>query len=189
MSTAMNMRKLLPSEAGKLRNHLVRLTREQRSLRFMGALDDDAVAEHCTRLNWFRTVVVGYFDAGVLRGAAELQVADNHFPILCEVAITVETAWQDHGVATELLRRVLVVARNRSARGVQINCFGDNYRIQHVAQKFGAHFRCRTGESEAEISTPVPTYWSLCEEAIADGLGWMSVWFDQVSLRPRSMTP
>ena len=184
----MNMRKLLPSEADKLRDHLVRLTREQRSLRFMGTLDDVAVGEHCGRLNWFRTVVIGYFDAGVLRGAAELQVVDNHFPILCEVAITVETAWQEQGVATELLRRVLVIARNRSARGVQINCFGDNYRIQHVAQKFGAHFRSRGGESEAEIPTPAPTYWSHCEEAIDDGLGWMNFWFDPISPRPRAMT-
>src|ERR1700687_1050023 len=150
----MNMRKLLSSEAGKLRDHLGRLTREQRSLRFMGALDDNVVTEHCERLNWFRIVVIGFFDAGVLRGAAELQVADNHFPILCEVAITVETAWQDHGGATELLRRVLIIARNRSARGVQIYCLGDNSRIQHVAQKFGAQFHCRDGESEAEISTP-----------------------------------
>ena len=113
----MNRCKLLSGEAGKLRDHLGRLMREQRSLRFMGALDDDAVTEHCERLNWFRTIVIGFFDAGVLRGAAELQVADNHLPILCEVAITVETAWQDHGVATELLRRVLIIARNRSARG------------------------------------------------------------------------
>ncbi len=179
----MNMRKLLPGEAPKLRDHLVRLTPEERSLRFMGALDDVAVGEHCERLNWFRSVVIGFFDAGVLRGAAELQVADEHLPILCEVAITVETAWQDQGVATELLRRVLVIARNRSARGVQINCLGDNYRIQHVAHKFGAHFHHRAGESEAEIPIPAPTYWSLCEEIIDDAFGWMSFWFGQISPR------
>ncbi len=75
----MNMRRLLPGEAGKLTDHLGRLTREERSLRFMGTLHDDAMAEHCERLNWFRTVVIGFFDAGVLRGAAELQVADNHY--------------------------------------------------------------------------------------------------------------
>ena len=185
----MNIRKLFPSEAAKLSGHLARLTPAARSLRFMGGVGDVAVAEHCERLNWFRTVVIGCFDAGVLRGAAELHVVDNHLPVLCEVAITVEGAWQDQGVATELLRRVLIIARNRSARGVQINCLADNYRIQHVAKKFGAQFRCGAGESEAEISTPAPTYWSLGEEAIADGLGWMSFWFDQVSLRPRSMTP
>jgi RimJ/RimL family protein N-acetyltransferase len=182
----MDTRKLLPSEAAKLRDHLARLTREERSLRFMGAQNDAAVAEHCERLNWFRTVVVGFFDAGVLRGVAELQIANNHLPILCEVAISVETAWQDQGVATELVRRVLVIARNRSARGVQINCFGDNYRIQHIAQQFGARFRCQAGESEAEIPTPAPTYSSLCEEMIDDGFGWMSIWFDQISRRPPS---
>jgi RimJ/RimL family protein N-acetyltransferase len=184
MCITMNTRKLLPSEAAKLRDHLARLTREDSSLRFMGAQNDAAVTEHCERLNWFRTVVVGFFDAGVLRGVAELQVADNHFPILCEVAISVETAWQDQGVATELLRRVLVIARNRLARGVQINCFGDNYRIRHIAQKFGARFHRQAGE--AEIPTRTPTYSSLCEEMIDDGFGWMSLWFDQISRRPSS---
>ena len=147
----------------------------------MGALNDDAVAKHCARLNWFRTVVIGFFDSGSLRGAAELQVVDRHFPILCEVAITVETQWQERGVATELLRRALVIARNRSARGIRINSLGDNYRIQHVAQKFGAHFRYRAGESEAEIPTSAPTYWSLCEELVDDGLGWMNCWFDHIA--------
>ena len=153
----------------------------------MGGVGDVAVRAHCERLNWFRTVVIACFDAGVLRGAAELHVVDNHLPVLCEVAITVEEAWQDQGVATELLRRVLVIASNRSARGVQINCFGDNYQIQHIAQKFGAQFRGRAGESEAEIPTPAPTYSSLCEEMTDDGFGWMSFWLDQMSPRPHAM--
>ena len=38
----------------------------------MGALSDEAVREHCERIDWFRTAVIGFFDAGVLRGAAEL---------------------------------------------------------------------------------------------------------------------
>jgi GNAT superfamily N-acetyltransferase len=185
----MNVRKLLPSEAAKLGAHLCRLTREQRTLRFMGALDDVAVEAHCDKLDWLRTVVIGFFDAGVLRGAAELQATDEHFPILCEVAISVEAAWQDRGVATELLRRALVVARNRAARGVELNCAGNNHRIQHVAQKFGARFHCGSGACEAEIPTPVPTYWSLCEEALDDGLGWVSCWIDLLVPQPRPMTP
>jgi GNAT superfamily N-acetyltransferase len=176
-----HIRKIFPSEVNQLNKHLARLTREQRSLRFMGYLDDAAVAKHCAHINWLRTVVIGCFDAGVLRGAAELDVAHQQFPILCEVAITVETAWQDQGVATDLLRRVLVIARNRTARGVQVNCFSDNYRIQHIAQRFGARFRTRSGESAAEIPTPGPTYWSLCEEWIDDGIGWMSVCFEQIA--------
>jgi GNAT superfamily N-acetyltransferase len=181
----MDIRKLFPSEAAKLASHLARLTHEDRSLRFKGGLDNMAVAKHCERLNWLRTVVIGFFDAGVLRGAAELHAADSRCPVLCEVAITVERAWQDQGVATELLRRVLVVARNRSARGVQVSGFGYNYRIRQIAQKFGARLCSRSGESEAEIPTPAPTYLLLCEEAIDDGFGWMSVWLDKNSPRWR----
>jgi RimJ/RimL family protein N-acetyltransferase len=180
-----HIRKIFPAEVTQLSHHLARLTREQRSLRFMGYLDDAAVAKHCARINWLRTVVIGCFDGGVLRGAAELDVAHHQFPILCEVAITVETAWQERGVATDLLRRVVVIARNRTARGVQVNCFSDNYRIQRIAQKFGASFRSRFGESAAEIPTPGPTYWSLCEEWIDDGIGWMSVCFDQIAAQTR----
>ena len=179
MNSVMHIRKLLASETNQLRAHLTRLTPEQRTLRFMGSVNDASIAEHCDRINWFRTVVIGFFDSGALRGAAELQIADHHVPILCEAGITVEKEWQDHGVATELLRRALLIARNRAARGVQIGCFGDNYRIQHVAEKFGAKFHVQAGETEAQIATPSPTYWSLREEAIADGWGWMSFWVDQ----------
>ncbi len=179
----MSIRKLFPSEAVKLSDHLVRLTPEARSLRFMGGMNDVAVREHCERLNWPRTVVIGYWDAGVLRAAAELHIANNRVPVSCEVAVTVEMAWQGLGVATELVRRALVVARNRSARGVQINCFGDNYGIQRIARKFGAQFRFQTGEAEAELPIPGPTYMSLYEELIDDGSAYMSVCFDHLLRR------
>ena len=138
-------------------------------------------------LDWFRIVVIGIFDAGVLRGCAEMNIPDRRHPILCEVAITVETAWQHHGIATELLRRVLVVAQNRSVRGLHITCFGHNHRIQHIAEKFGARFRSRDGESEADIPTGAPTYSSLCEETIDDGFGCMNIWFDYVARRLRAL--
>jgi RimJ/RimL family protein N-acetyltransferase len=173
-------RKLFPGEAAALGEHLARLTREERMLRFMGQLHDAAVREHCERLDWSRTVVIGFFDAGVLRGAAELHLNDDQIPVSSEAAITVETPWQDQGVATELLRRALLIARNRSARGVRLNCFADNYRMQHVAQKFGAQFHCRAGESEAEIAAAAPTYSSIFEEAIDSGFGWMHALFNRI---------
>jgi len=174
----MTIRKLIPSEAAQLREHLSRLTSEERSLRFMGALNDVAVEEHCERINWFQSLVIGFFDSGVLRGAAELQRADQRFPFLCEVAISVETPWQDQGIATELLRRVLVIARNRGARALQLNCFADNYRMQHVAQKFGARFHSRAGVSEGHIPTPAPTCSSLLQEMIDDAFGWVAAAID-----------
>jgi RimJ/RimL family protein N-acetyltransferase len=180
-------RKLFPHEAAALGGHLARLSGEERSLRFMGAMSDEAVQQYCESLDWFRTVVIGFFEAGVLRGCAEMNIPDRRYPILCEVAITVETAWQDHGIATELLRRVLVVGQNRSVRGLHITCFGHNHRIQHIAEKFGAHFRSRDGEAEADIPAAAPTYSSFCEEAIDDGFGCMNVWLDYLTGRLRAL--
>ncbi len=174
-------RKLFSHEAAALGGHLARLSGEERSLRFMGAMSDAAVRDHCEHLDWDRIVVIGFFEAGALRGCAEMNIPDTRDPILCEVAITIETAWQHHGIATELLRRVLVVAQNRCVRGLHITCFGHNHRIQHLAEKFGARFRSRDGESEADIPTAAPTYTSFCREAIDDGFGCMNIWLDYLA--------
>ena len=151
----------------------------------MGALSDEAVKEYCEDLDSRHTVLVGFFCDGVLRGLAEVNVPDSRFPILSEIAVTVETAWQDHGVATELLRRALAVARNRSVRGVHVTCVGHNSRIQRIAEKFGARFQCKDGECEADMAIAAPTYASLCEEAIDDGFGWMNLWIDHMVLTTR----
>ena len=171
-----SFRKLLPREMGALSAHLARLTDEERVFRFMGALGPISVRDHCEGINWLQTVVVGFFESGVLRGSAEVHPADDRFPMSCEVAIAVETAWQKSGVETELLHRALVIARNRATRELLIACFVDNHRIQNVARKFGARFRSRAGQSDAAIRIAAPSYSSLCEEVINDGFGWMSFW-------------
>ncbi|MHB8476291.1 MAG: GNAT family N-acetyltransferase [Steroidobacteraceae bacterium] len=176
VARARSIRKLLPSEAGALRGHLARLTAEERLFRFMGSLDAESVRSHCERIDWLQTVVVGFFEAGVLRGSAEVQVADDRFPMSYELAIAVETAWQEHGVATQLLHRALVIARNRAARELRIYCFVDNHRIQNLARKFGARFLSRAGQADAAIRIAAPSYSSLCEEIINDGVGWLSFW-------------
>ena len=173
-------RKLFPNESGILHGHLSRLDREERSLRFMGALSDDAVKEYCRSLNWFRTVVVGFFHEGVLRGSAEVTVPSGQFPILCEVAISVEHAWQHQGIGTELFRRMLIIAHNRAVRQARITCFTHNHRIRHIAAKFGARFRCKDGEFEADLPLDTMTFSSFWEEALADNLGWVNTWFDGI---------
>jgi RimJ/RimL family protein N-acetyltransferase len=182
-------RKLIPAEAAALCAHLMRLKPEERLTRFMGAISDESVSDYCDRIDWYRTVVIGFFESGTLRGAVEVHLGPVHpnwFHVTnwCEIGITVESAWQEHGVATELLRRGLVVARNRGASGLKINCYGDNYRMQHVAQKFGAHFRRYAGQSDADIVAAPATAASLYEEALDNGAGWLGFWCDVIAASP-----
>jgi GNAT superfamily N-acetyltransferase len=180
LTGGLSFRKLLPGEAAKLSGHFDRLTPDESLFRFMGSMGHKSVGEHCERINWFRTIVIGCFEAGELRGSAEIHT-DGRLPMSCEVAIAVETAWQERGIATELLHRALVIARNRAAREVRIYSLADNHRIQNVARKFGARFTSRAGQSDASILLPVPTCASLCEEVVDDGFGWMSLWFEPIA--------
>ena len=188
LACGLAFRKLLPGEAAKLRGHLDRLTPGESVFRFMGAMGDSSVREHCEGINWFRTVVIGCFDAGVLRGSAEVHF-NGMSPMSCEVAIAVETPWQERGVATELLHRALVVARNRAALEVRIDCLADNHAMQNVARKFGAQFTTRAGQSDASILIPRATCASLYEEALGDHLGWMNFWFEPIAARLRYAPP
>lgn len=148
------VRELLPDEVVQLRGHLLRLTREDRALRFMGYVADEVVSAYCEGIDWAHTVVVGFFSAGLLRGAAELHIANS--PTLDEVAITVEVAWQHQGVATELLSRLLIIAGRRSSGDIEMQSLPENYRIQRLARKFGARVCSRSGTSIARIPVPVP---------------------------------
>ncbi len=88
LACGLTFRKLLPSEAAKLRGHLDRLTPGESVSRFMGAIGDSSVREHCEGINSFRTMVIGCFDTGVLRGSAEVHF-NGMSTMSCEVAIAV----------------------------------------------------------------------------------------------------
>jgi hypothetical protein len=165
------MRTLLPFEAGQLSEHLLRLNQDERASRFMHAASDEVVRDHVTGFNWRSGVVIGFFESGVLRGAAEIQGVPFG---ACEVAVTVEHPWQQHGIGTELVRQALLAARNRMFRSVQVVCLGSNQAFQHIARKFTDHLTHEDGEATGEIRLAPPTWLSLVQELARNGLGWMA---------------
>lgn len=176
-------RKLVPFENWRLEQHLLRLDGDDRRRRFSGTVPDEFLKLHCSRLDWLQSVVIGCFDAGVLRGAAELWLGRAP-EARAELAITVERDWQGEGIGTDLLRRALVLARNRSARSLYMLCLLDNRRMQHIARKFEGSLSLLDGQAEADILVPFPTQLSLWQEAAADGLGLFGALLD--SLRPEA---
>ena len=165
-------------------------------MRFMGALHDSAVREHVARFDWRLGKVVGFWVDGVLRGAAELRflnqrqesaaltagvVLTGPAALTAEAALTVETAWQCQGAGTRLLRRALLIARNRSAVELRLNSFADNQRLQHLARKFGAQLTCDEGEAEAVIDIHAGDYLSLRDELVGNWIGSWQAWLGQWS--------
>lgn len=181
-------RKLLPYETWRLREHLLRLSPADRRLRFFGGVGDEFIAEHCRRIDGVRAVVIGYFESGVLRGAAELHL-DPNFSDRAELAITVESAWQAQHVGTELLGHAITVAENRGVRSLAMLCLLDNHRMQHIAGKFADRLVVVDDQAEANVKLPFPTHASLWQEAMMDAMGLITSWLEQFALpsAPRSL--
>ena len=68
-------RKLNPTEGPLLADHLMRLTAEDRRLRFGGMfLRDEGVRRYVDAIDWSHSWHVGFFDAGELRAVVQLSV-------------------------------------------------------------------------------------------------------------------
>jgi RimJ/RimL family protein N-acetyltransferase len=173
-------RKLLPFEIWRLREHLLRLAPADRRTRFFAGVSDDYIAAHCGRLDALRAVVIGFFADGVLRGAAELHLA-GELGGRAELAITVESDWQEHHVGTDLLGLAITVAENRGMRMIEMVCLIDNRRMQHVARKFTDRLEIVEDQAEAHLKLPYPTQFSLWQEAAMDGMGLMASWLERLA--------
>ena len=177
-----NYRKLFPLETGRLSSHLKRLTPNDRHRRFFGGMSDAGIDAHCRRIDWLRTVVIGSFDDGVLRGAVELRL--DKAERSAELGISIEAPWQNQRVGTELLRRAIVVAKNRSVRQVVMLCLGENWRMQRLARRFTDALAFEHGDVVAELRLATPTPMTLLEEVLDDGVGAVNLWLDQLRSRP-----
>ena len=164
-------RKLLPAESAQYQAHLLRLDKTDRYARFTGTTTDATIARHCENIDWSRTVLIGAFVEGHLRGAVEICTDRLLWPNEAELGISVEKPFQEMGVGGALVRRALTVARNRSARRVHMYCLADNRRMRALARKFGGRVVPDGGEITVTIDLPAPNQFSLAVEAFEDGTG------------------
>ena len=149
--------------------HLLRLDATDRQMRFCGMVSDQSISLYCEQIDWSQTIALGCFIDGKLRGMAELKMADEAPASIAELGITVERSFQNKGIGTALLRRMLTIARNRFVGRVYMICLLENHKMQHVAGKLEANLTFHEGEVEGCIWPSSPTYLSLVEEASMDG--------------------
>lgn len=174
------IRKLLPAELGQYRAHLLRLDRADRYARFTGTVSDETIDQHCARLDWTRTILLGVFEQGELRGAVELCTDRLLWPHEAELAISVEKGLQGQKVGTTLIRRALTIAANRGIQRMHMMCLPDNVRMRALARKFGGRVSLRDGEIAVAFDLPRPTQFSLALEALEDGAGAVNAVLDSI---------
>lgn len=175
------IRKLWILEANKYRDHLLRLDGPSRQNRFGGAVSDAYIRQYVDVSIGLDAVIHGFFADGTLRGAAELRPLGAHMAKEAEVAFSVETPFQSHGIGSALLERTLLAARNRSLRYLKMHCLADNRRMQQLAKKFAAELTFDFGSVTGEVTAPAPTPMSMFREAFADSHGAAAALLDAQS--------
>src|SRR5215831_3263458 len=96
------IRRLWPSESDKFRDHLLRLDKESRRLRFAHGVADAFIEEYASRMGEYGSLVYGFLVDGRVRGAAELRRLGDAWASEAEAAFSVERVYQDQGVGNDL---------------------------------------------------------------------------------------
>lgn len=167
------IRKLWPAEADKFGRHLLRLDAENRRMRFAHAVSDAFIKDYASRMLDMGSVVYGYFEGADLRAAAELRKLSDVWGEEAEAAFSVEKDWQDRGIGTELMGRVIRAARNRGVKRLYMSCLAENGRMQAIARKYDALLRFEHGDIIGEIVPQGPDYFSVIAEDLDDRMGLM----------------
>lgn len=171
-------RKLWPHEQDLFRDHLMRLDRANRLMRFAHGVSDSFIEDYARQMTDAGSTVFAYIEDGQVRAVAELKKLGDIWGREAEAAFSVETAYQDHGLGTELMGRVIRAARNRGVHLLYMSCLASNARMQAIARKHDATLRFEPGEVIGEIVPREPSYFSLLAEAVEDRVGFMMAVLD-----------
>jgi len=134
-----------------LRDHLLRLDRISRRDRFHGFMDDSFIERYAEKCANDGTVIIAFFENGVVRGAAELHPPDQSPDSLPEIAFSVELSVRRRGVGTILFRNLIKEARAKGYETLRITTGAQNQAMRALAGKFGAQLVFRHGESTGTI--------------------------------------
>ena len=168
-----HVRKLWPTECDKFRDHLKRLDRDNRRMRFAHGVSDAFLEDYAARMHEMGSIVYGFIVDDHVRAVAELRKLGDTWGLEAEAAFSVESAYQDRGIGTELMGRAIRSARNRGVQRLYMSCLAENAKMQVIARKFEAELRLEYDEVIGEIVPSGPNYFSLMAEAVDDRVGMM----------------
>ena len=173
-----SIRKLIPSEIARFRDHLLRLDKESRRLRFAHGVSDSFIEEYSARMAEMGGIVFAYIVDGEVRAVAELRKLSDTWGHEAEAAFSVERDFQSLGIGNELMGRVIRAARNRGVRLLYMSCLAENAKMQAIARRHEADLKFEYGEVIGEIIPETPSYFSLLAEAVDDRVGYLMAVLD-----------
>ncbi|MBL8672605.1 MAG: GNAT family N-acetyltransferase [Alphaproteobacteria bacterium] len=187
------IRLLTPVDLPLIEAHLARLDRRDRRLRFGASLSDDAIAAHCRKLPWAKSLMLGHVHAGTLRGMAMLAwgegVARTDWRPDGELAVSVDRSHRRQGIGLALLQMVALAARNRWLRRLHIHYLAENAPMLALARKLHPMVLIDGADIDAVLHLAPPSQRTQAQEWLTAAAGWTDAFWDVYRWRPPQPEP
>lgn len=135
--------------------HLLRLDTEDRTQRFGQPVADEIVQRYVERLDFARDAHFGIFyrdDDGELSLIGHTHLGIDARGVCGEIGVSVERPYQRRGLATRMLTRAIVHARNVRVREVVMYFLPYNTGLMELARSLGMSLSLGSGEGMARLA-------------------------------------
>lgn len=167
------VRRLYRPDRSLFRAHLIRLDPKTRYDRFGLHVSDEYLTNYAELCFAPGAITYGYFEDGVIRGAAELRIfstdAEPHRTD-AEAAFSVERSWRRQGIGTQLMSHIVLAARNRRISVLTVFCLGHNQAMLALARKFETDLKFEFNDVTGHLVANPPNALSLWRELVDNTL-------------------
>lgn len=136
-------------------DHLLRLSLNDRYLRFCNTLSDEAIAKYVDRIDLRsvkgEAVFAVFDDAKQIVGMCHVAPYYDD-PNGAEMALSVDEAYRRKGVGDMLFSRGILHCESLGIKKVYMNCLASNMPIQKLARRSGMSVTTNYGESVANLN-------------------------------------
>jgi GNAT superfamily N-acetyltransferase len=131
--------------------HLTALDNNSRALRFGTAARDESIATYGAAIDFERDIVEGVWDDEILVGVAHLAVYPDNGQQVGELGISVLPEARHQRLGQRLLARVLLFARVKGLKRVNVRFLVHNGPMARLAREFTNVVKTSRGEADAVI--------------------------------------
>jgi len=147
--------------------HLLGLDDDDRVQRFIQYANDHIISSYVQRLDFVRDMHFGVYSADQSRLIGLTHLAIDPKRRCAEIGVSVERDMRRRGLASQMLTRAILRARNLGVTEVVMYFMPYNTGLIELAKRHGMSLTVGRGEGIARLRQPAPGADSLTEELVA----------------------
>jgi len=194
-ASAVALQRLSALHRAEIERHLVRLSAEDRRLRFGRHVRDDSIRDYVAGIDFTRDRVFGIHAPDLeLAGVAHLALVPAEQ--IAELGLSVDASCRGRGYGSGLLKRGVMRAANLGYRVLFMHCLAENAIMMHLAIKAGLKVVVESGEANARLALDRRAHGGAMREAIEDQFALVDIllkqqfcWAARPPVKPEQSAP